>query len=399
MRILLATCGAWHLRQTAKAFLERDALAGLWISDRNSTGLPKEKFRRCWPFHLAMKPIYRFGTQIATEKAFYHFRWIWSAWIKSQFSAAECPKYDVAQAIMGYATEVFDHAERVGALKVVDCANSHPKTAYSLWQSECDQWCSGEKIPIPRSVFARMERELERADVILCPSNFVRDTMIANGLNAEKCFTNPFGVDTSVFRRREQVPAKPRYICVGTICVRKGHQYLFRAFEQARAALPEAELICVGDYKRDFRLERRKWKGHFQHFEHLGHAELADLLRTCSAFVLASVEEGFARVISEAMAAGLPTIATHESGASTQVTDGVEGVLVPSRNPTALAEALIRVGNDPALNERMGNAAFRRGAQQNRWLDYGDRLLAEYERRLSRTETRAALLTGKTVEV
>jgi glycosyltransferase involved in cell wall biosynthesis len=376
MQVVLATPGAWHLPNTAKAFFERDALAGLWISHRNSTGIAAEKFRRCWPFHLAMKPFYHCAPDWM-ERAFYVFFPIWRAWLNGQ----PWPECNVVQAIMGFATEPFDRAERCGALKVVDAPNSHPTSYYGYMQRECDVWCPGEKVPIPQWMFARMNRELERADLVLCPSTFVRDTMIANGISSEKCFVNPFGADVSIFKQRTAVPPIPRFISVGTITVRKGHQYLFRAFDQVKAKLPEAELICVGDYRRDFRLERPKWEGRFRHIKHLTHPELAKLLQTCTAFVLPSVEEGFARVITEAMGAGLPIVATHESGATTLVRDGVEGFIIPTRQPEELAEAMIKIAADQDLNRKIGEAAYQRGAAKNTWQDYGDRLLAEYAKR------------------
>jgi glycosyltransferase involved in cell wall biosynthesis len=231
-------------------------------------------------------------------------------------------------------------------------------------------------------MFARMNRELERADLVLCPSIFVKDTMLANGVPEGKCFLNPFGVDTSVFVPRTIIPPKPRFISVGMICLRKGHQYLFRAFEQVKRVLPDAELICVGDYRPDFRLERRRWAGTFTHHPSLPHRELASLLTECTAFVLPSLEEGFARVLSEAMAAGLPIIASYESGATTLVRDGIEGFIIHPREPQQIADAMIRLAQDRALNQRMGEAARLKGAERNTWLDYGDRLLAEYERRL-----------------
>ena len=281
---------------------------------------------------------------------------------------------------MGYATEPFDMAEKIGALKVIDCQNSHPTSYYGYMQRECDIWCPGEKVPIPRWMFARMNRELERADVVLCPSHFVRDTMVLNGIRPEKCLVAPFGVDTSIFKPRPSPPPVPRFICVGTICLRKGHQYIFRAFEQVKQKLPNAELICVGNLKTDFRKEWPKWSKTFTHIGHLPHQELAKLLQTCSAFVLASVEEGFARVLSEAAASGLPIIGTYESGASTTVTDGVDGFIVPARQPEALADAMLKIA-DAELNEKMGNAAAQKIAGQNSWQDYADRLLAEYKRR------------------
>jgi glycosyltransferase involved in cell wall biosynthesis len=231
-------------------------------------------------------------------------------------------------------------------------------------------------------MFARMELELNQADVILCPSIFVRESMIDKGLPEEKCFVSPFGVDTATFQPRSRVPLRPRFIAVGTICLRKGYQYLFRAFEEVRREIPEAELICVGDYKTDFRQERNRWDGTFTHFPALSHPDLAKLLQTCSAFVIASVEEGFARVISEAMSVGLPIIGTHESGSTTQVTNGVEGVIVPVRNLEKLAEAMILLARDTKLNQAMGVAAFERGTVRNSWQDYGNRLLHEYEKRL-----------------
>src|SRR2546421_2303648 len=108
---------------------------------------------------------------------------------------------------MGYGTEPFDRAERIGALKVLDCPNSHPTTYHGFWQRECDLWCPGERVPIPRWMFARMNREVELADLILCPSKFVYDTMLLNGIAADKCFINPFGVDTKLFTPRQSLPA------------------------------------------------------------------------------------------------------------------------------------------------------------------------------------------------
>jgi glycosyltransferase involved in cell wall biosynthesis len=204
-------------------------------------------------------------------------------------------------------------------------------------------------------------------------------------------FFNPFGVDTALFQSRTDVPRKTRFIAVGTICLRKGHQYLFRAFQLVRQELPNAELICVGNYKADFRLERPRWEGTFTHFPSLPHAELAALFQTCSAFVISSVEEGFARVISEAMSAGLPVIGTHESGSTTQIADGVEGLIVPCCNVEKLAEAMIRLGQEVDLNRAMGVAGRQKSAGENSWQHYGDRLLQEYKRRLlSRNKTQFA---------
>jgi hypothetical protein len=57
IKALFATGGAWRHPRLAKAFENRRALAGLWISDQNSTSVSPGCYRRAWPFHLLLKPF------------------------------------------------------------------------------------------------------------------------------------------------------------------------------------------------------------------------------------------------------------------------------------------------------------------------------------------------------
>jgi glycosyltransferase involved in cell wall biosynthesis len=275
----------------------------------------------------------------------------------------------------GYGTELFEIAERTGAFKLLDGTSSHPTSAYGFWQRECDLWCPGAKPGVPRWLFARANREFERANLILCPSTFVRDSMIYNGISESKCVISPYGVNTSAYRARTVLPERPRFVCVGAISLRKGHQYLLRAFEKVRKVLPEAELICVGHFFPDFRLERQRWEGTFRHYQDIPIADLATILRESTAFVFPSNEEGFAKAVIEGMASGLPIIATHESGATTLVEDGVHGLIIRARDVNQLAEAMIKIATDRALNERMGLAAHERGVKGNTWGDFAERVL------------------------
>ena len=307
---------------------------------------------------------------------------LWKKWVRERM-ASKSPKHNIVHSVVGFASEMFDAADKTGALKVLDCPNSHPTSYYGFWQRECDLWCPGERVPIPWWMFSRMNRELERADMIVVQSLFCRESMIWNGVPEHKIFVNPMGVDTSVFLPRSEVPDKPQFISVGTICLRKGHQYLFRAFEKVRRRLPGAELICVGNYKRDFRMERPRWEGTFTHIPTLTHPELASLLRGCTAFVFPSQEEGIARAQIEALASGLPVIGTHEGGATTLIRDGEEGFIVRGRDPDHIAHAMIRIASDSGENMRMGNNAYMKGGFGNSWQDYSDRLVEEYRKRLN----------------
>jgi glycosyltransferase involved in cell wall biosynthesis len=88
--------------------------------------------------------------------------------------------------------------------------------------------------------------------------------------------------------------------------------------------------------------------------------DIADLLREMDLFVVSSVREGSTTTALEAMACGLPVVATRVGAIPEVVDDGVTGLLVPPRDPSALAAAIRTLAEDPALRERLGRAGRRR---------------------------------------
>jgi glycosyltransferase involved in cell wall biosynthesis len=373
--------GSWYLNHTAKEANHMGHLAGYWMGNKRPTDIPLEKYKRIWPYHLAQKPFYHLPFTNIEERMRWHNLPFYDAWMARQTLPGDV---NAVQAPMGSCEALFRLAERSGRkiLKVFDAPNSHPTNLFGYWQRECDLYAPGYRIPIPNWIRSKINREIELADVVLCPSFFVRDTMLMNGIPSSKCFVSHFGVDTSIFKKRQSIPDHPVFITVGSLTVRKGHQYLFRAFEKVKAVIPDAELICIGGVRPDFQLEMKKWKGSFTHYTGVPHSELAKMLARSTAFVLPSVEEGFARVLSEAMACGLPILASYESGATTVVRDNEEGIIIQPRDINGIAGAMIRIARDEHENRRMGEAAFAAGAQSNTWSDYYRRLFKEYERRL-----------------
>jgi glycosyltransferase involved in cell wall biosynthesis len=382
-KALFTGMGSWHLGNTAREFEKLDALAGYWVSKSSRSGVSEQYYRRVWDYHLAQKLFYHLPFINIEEE----MRWVnlpfYERWLARQTLP---PETNVVQSCMGSCEALFRFAERSGRkiLKVYDAPNSHPTTYIGYWQRECDLYCPGYRVPMCAAAQSRVNREIEAADVVLCPSNFVRDTMLQNGVPAGKCVVSHFGVDTSVFKPRTEPPTVPTFVCVASICLRKGHQYLFRAFQQVRKELPNARLICVGSIRPDFKRELPKWEGTFEYHRSLPHSEIARLLQSSTAFVLPSVEEGFARVLSESMACALPVIATYETGATTVIRDGHEGIIIPARSVQLLAEAMIALGSDPERNLQMGKEAYRAGGQSNTWADYAKRLHDIYADRLER---------------
>jgi hypothetical protein len=97
--------------------------------------------------------------------------------------------------------EAFDVAERVGALNVLDCPNSHTTTYFGASQREFDIWCPGKRVFILPFIFARMNREIFRVDLIcktFMSTSKAAVTMAAFGLSVGKniccCIFQPFNV-------------------------------------------------------------------------------------------------------------------------------------------------------------------------------------------------------------
>lgn len=164
---------------------------------------------------------------------------------------------------------------------------------------------------------------------------------------------------------------------VGRFAPEKNHLLLIEAFALALKEYPTMQLWLVGDGALRPAVERLvKEKGLDKMVLFIGVIpNVADFLADCDLFVLSSDWEGFGIVIAEAMAAGKPVIATAVGGVPELVEDGVTGILVPSRDPQALAQAILRLVKDPDLRQRMGKAA------QERTLERFDiaRTAREYE--------------------
>src|SRR5205085_5991502 len=97
---------------------------------------------------------------------------------------------------------------------------------------------------------------------------------------------------------------------------------------------------------------------------------LADYYSQGSVFVLASIEEGLALVQAQAMACGLPVIATTNTGAEDLFTDGREGFIVPIRQPDAIREKILLLYEDQRLQQQMSHAAIARVRSLGGWDSY-----------------------------
>ena len=176
-----------------------------------------------------------------------------------------------------------------------------------------------------------------------------------------------FYPDPGVSRNHEEF----RILFVGAAGPRKGFMDLLSAFEQLQH--PAKHLLLIGSLAPE--AQAMLAQADTSRVTVLGsvpNAQLRQHYSQASVFVLPSVEEGLAMVLGEAMACGCPVIASTNTGASELITDGKEGFIVPIRSPEVIADRLQQLADQPALRERMGQAALARVQQLGGWDSYGD---------------------------
>jgi glycosyltransferase involved in cell wall biosynthesis len=219
---------------------------------------------------------------------------------------------------------------------------------------------------LPTIFQRRREAMVEKAAAILCVSHFVRNALIARGFPPEKLETHYLGIDIPQNVVLPPTGVSNAVLFVGRLVEKKGVDTLIDAMAIAQKTDPALELIVIGDgpLRRD--LEKRAAtagiKARFDGW--LGEKDVRIAMRRALLLAVPSKaagggdSEGLPTVIMEAMALGVPVIATNHAGIPEIVSNGVTGLLTPENDPEALAEAILAIKRAPELAGRLRGEAF-----------------------------------------
>lgn len=224
--------------------------------------------------------------------------------------------------------------------------------------------------------FVRMQRRVARRvpRVVTVSESSRRDVAEQLGVSPSRIAVVPVGVDERVFRPRPDVARVPgRLMTTASADVpMKGLVPLLEALARLRAERPDAHLVVVGRLREGSRvpavLARLGLEAAVQFVSGVSEERLVELYAEAEAAVVPSLYEGFSLPAVEAMACGVPLVAT-TGGALPEVCgpDGKSALLVPPGDPGALAEALSRLLGDPGLRTRLGEAGRRRTLERFTW--------------------------------
>jgi starch synthase len=296
------------------------------------------------------------------------------------------PECNLIMALSGGGLATGRDVQRIGGRYICDRGSTHLRYQMRLLAEEYERMGIAFT-PALEQTIAREEAEYAAADAITVPSRFALQSFIASGVDPAKLHKIPYGVDLRRF-----APAAPRdpafrILFVGQLGVRKGITYLLHAFQ--RAALPaDVKLIMAGP--RNAETETLLAGCQLDNVEFTGtlsRDQVATEMSRASVMVLPSIEEGLAMVQGQALACACPVIATANSGAEDLFEHGKEGLIVPIRDPDAIAAALTMLHQDSDMLEAMSQAARRRAEQIGGWDQYGAQVIALMETLLSQNRT------------
>jgi glycosyltransferase involved in cell wall biosynthesis len=261
-----------------------------------------------------------------------------------------------------YANQLVVLSRYISALKTPVCISERTETVSSLEKMN---------FQVIRKLFLRIT--YKRTDKIIAVSKRTRDSLINHfGMHEGKVSVIYNPVDLGKIRARSfkevdhpwfNKKDNPVIIAVGRLVEEKGFSYLIRAFSMVLNEKEKARLVILGEGGERQKLEKLVLELHLkERVALLGYQQNPyKFMAKSQIFVLSSLYEGFPNVVLEAMACGVPVIATHcISGPDEIITDEVNGLLVPVRSEESLAEAMIKLLEGPELRDRFSGAGRKR---------------------------------------
>lgn len=201
-----------------------------------------------------------------------------------------------------------------------------------------------------------LSSEVKLATHYLCASSLTKKSLTYKGISEDKIKVIPYGVDTSKFTFSERKQAEIfKVIFIGSLNQRKGITYLLDALAELKNV--ELTIITRGIYDESL-IHNYTFPIHV--VIDVPHAKLQEELHQAHCFVLPSILEGFGQVILEAMATGIPVIATENTAAIDIIENGVDGFVTPIRDVQAIKASLEKLQTDFSLVQTMGKAAYKK---------------------------------------
>jgi len=226
---------------------------------------------------------------------------------------------------------------------------------------------------LKRNSFSRWK--YRQVDLFIASSNAIRDLLIADGVGAANVVTVYEGIDVGRIERLAPVNVRALFFLphnapvvgnVAALVPHKGQRHLIEAMPMVLAQVPDARLVVLGEGPLRPQLEHRVKQLHLE--RHVVLPGFRDDVLACikgfDLFVLSSETEGLGTSLLDAMAAAKACIGTRAGGIPEAVAHEETGLIVPTHDPAALAQAIVQLLQDEPRRRRMGEAGRARATEK-----------------------------------
>ncbi len=225
-----------------------------------------------------------------------------------------------------------------------------------------------ERSLVQRVYFRRREALKRETQLFIAVSEFIKNKLLEQGFPCDKIVVHYIGIDTKQFQPDSAVPREPVVLFVGRLVEKKGCEYLIQAMSRVQAAMPEVELVVIGDGLLRSSLEQRA-KAKLRRYRFLGVQPpeiVQSWMNQAKVFCVPSItaksgdSEGFGLVFAEAQAMGLPVVSFASGGIPEAVAHGETGFLVAERDCDGLTTYILRLLQDKALWQQFSQSGQER---------------------------------------
>lgn len=273
------------------------------------------------------------------------------------------------------------YAKSQGMKVVVDHSIAHPAFMEQNLRAEYERNGASFTLGLDNPFWCEIVDECNQADTILVNSYFVRDTFISQGYDPQKIKVVYLGVrpDFLSLKSDYALPAdeRLRILFTGGFGFRKGAEYVLSALCELDHLNVNYEMIIVGDSSGAKPLLDKIIPRHIKLVNTVPQDELKGFLANSDVYLFPSLCEGCASSGMEALAAGLPVIATRESGFP--IENEENGIIVEARNVSQIVEALLRLKNSQDLRAKLGTSASDLIRKKYSWELYAQNVVSLYQ--------------------
>lgn len=237
-------------------------------------------------------------------------------------------------------------------------------------------WGMGPKSPFWKGVLS----DCKKADMLLVNSDFVKKTFVDEGYNPYKIMVAYLGVRDDFYKLKTDysIKGKTKILFTGGFGFRKGGLYLLQALQQLETEGFDYEMYIVGSYQDEREILQNYDTSNIKYIGFVPQDELKKYLSSSDIYLFPSLAEGCASSGMEALCAGIPVIATEESGLPIQHLE--TGYIIPSKSSKAIVKAIKEIATDKVLRERIGTTAADMIKRQYTWEKYAELVVECYKK-------------------